>query len=282
MLALTVAIFPGAGSVHLYHAIDDGLFAGAGLDVTLHEVTSSQEQITGWNDGRFDVMHTSPDHLLRGACRRDAVILRAEGIGELSVYARSAVELSRATWAVDGLESAFALVLRSVIADIGGVDVAGALLLAVGGTPQRAEALLAGVADGAVLHPPFDRTVAAEGGFERVGGHLDVAPQLMTVACVAPRGEAHSGPIRRYVETCEHSAAELVARGTAAVAVALVKRNWPSTVAQAAAADIIGPAGIAADSRPRLDQLAAAAQLRTRWFPSWALSQPLDALLASE
>ena len=99
MSALTVAIFPGAGSVHLYHAVDAGLFAGAGLDVTLHEVTSSAEQIQGWNDGRFELMHTSPDHLLRGACQRDPVILRAEAIGELSVHARSAVDPAAARWA---------------------------------------------------------------------------------------------------------------------------------------------------------------------------------------
>ena len=279
MHSLTVAIFPGAGSAHLYHAVDDGRFSDGGLDVDLYEVTSSQEQIDGWNDGRFDVMHTSPDHLLRGASGRDAVIVRAEAIGELSVYLRAAVNVSEARWAVDGVESAFALVLRSVIADVAGADATRARLVAVGGTPQRAAALIDGVADGAVLHPPFNRSVAGAGGYECVGSHLDVIPKLMTVGCIVPRAEARSDPIRRYVEICNQSAVELTAGGPASVAAALEARKWPAPIAAVAAADVVGVTGLAADPRPRVEQLEAALALRERWFGPIGRSQSLDSLI---
>jgi len=279
-IALTTAVFPGAGSAHLYHAVDAGLFAGAGLDVTLHEVTSSQEQVAGWNDGTFSILHTSPDHLLRGSLDRDATIVRAEAIGELSVYARSGVALSDARWAVDGAGSAFALVLRSVIADLGGVDATAATLEAVGGTPQRLAAMLGGDADGAVLHPPFDRVAEANGGFERIGGHSDVVPALMPVVVMVPGAELGSEMVSRYLETCERSAAALIEGGDELLATALERRGWPAETARAVAPDILGPAGLGADPHPSLEGLEAAARLRERWFPEWTPPPRLEQLLA--
>ena len=87
------------------------------------------------------------------------MIVRAEAIGELSVHLRTGVDVNEARWAVDGVESAFALVLRSVIADVAGADAIRAQLIAVGGTPQRAAALVDGVADVRCCRPPFSRTI---------------------------------------------------------------------------------------------------------------------------
>lgn len=278
MTALTVAIFPAAGSVHLYHAADGGLFAAAGLGVTLHEVASWHEQMAGWDEGRFHLMHTSPDHLLRGGRQHDPVIVRAEGIGELSVYVRSGVRLDEARWAVDAPDSAFALVLRAVVADIGGVAIENDVLVPVGGTRQRADALVAGEADGAALHPPFDRMLELQ-GFERLGGHAEVAPELLTVGVMARREDAASDVVVRYVQTCDASSAQLVAGGPSKIAEVLEAHGWDSSVARAAAEAMAGPAGLGADPRPTEAGLEAVARLRARFIQGWEPPFPLHTLI---
>ena len=96
---LTVGVFPGAGAVHLYHALDSGYFHKAGLEVDLVRVVSSDQQMAGWNDGDYDIMHTSPDHLLRGLLKRDPVAVQAEGMGELAVHRRPGTPSPTDRWA---------------------------------------------------------------------------------------------------------------------------------------------------------------------------------------
>jgi hypothetical protein len=277
---LTVGIFPSAGSVHLYHALDTGRFATAGLAVSLVEVRSSDEQIDGWDAGRFDVMHTSPDHLL-GRRQRDPVAVRAEGIGELSVYLREGIAPENARWAVDHPASAFALVLRAILADTTGLQVKEANLVAVGGTRQRFQSLTAGDVDGTTLHPPFD-LLAAERGHARVGGHLDVLPELITVAVVVPRREAGTDHIRAYLDVCRGSAAELLNGGPSAIAGALRRRGWDAESAGSAGEQMTGPAGLRAPARVDRRGLTAVAALRQRFVPDHAPSVPIESLLADE
>ncbi|MGW0472276.1 hypothetical protein [Streptomyces coeruleorubidus] len=130
---LTAGIFPGAGTVHLHHAIDSGYFQHAGLEVNLVQVVSSDQQMAGWNDDEYDIMHTSPDHLLRGLLKRDPVAVRAEGMGELAVHRRSGAPAPTDRWAVDNARSAFAFVLRAVLADVAGSPVTDDQLVPVGG-----------------------------------------------------------------------------------------------------------------------------------------------------
>ena len=87
--------------------------------------------------------------------------------------------------------------------------------------------------------------------------------------------------IRRYVEICNRSAAELVTGGPASVAEALEARNWPPPIAAAAAADVTRITGLgAADPRPRVEQLEGChLALRERWFGSIERSQPIGSLI---
>jgi hypothetical protein len=275
---LTSAIFPSAGSVHLYHAVDAGIFAEAGLEVDLHEVRSSDAQMVGWDRGEFDVMHTSPDHLLRTGRSRDPVAVRAEGLGELVVLVAEGADPRSARWGVDGIDSAFAFVLQAILEDVAGVHIRDEQLHPLGGTKQRFEALLAGEIDGTTLHPPFDR-VAIDRGFARVGGHLESLPHLLVVCAVAPRGSLDSVSLRRYLEACERSARALLDGGLRAIRSALEDRGWPGAVAQAAAEGVVGPAGLAADPQPDLAGIEAAAALRRRFDQGWEPARPLRSLL---
>src|ERR1700677_877135 len=52
---VTVAAVPATGAVALYIAQDDGLFARAGLDVTIESSVSASDPVSGLLDGKVDV-----------------------------------------------------------------------------------------------------------------------------------------------------------------------------------------------------------------------------------
>ncbi|MER5429002.1 hypothetical protein [Streptomyces sp. NPDC002588] len=275
---LTVAVFPGAGSVHLYNALDSGYFDRAGLKVRLIEVASSDQQMTGWNDGAYDIMHTSPDHLLRSLLKRDPVAVRAEGMGELAVHRRPGDPRPTDRWAVDNARSAFAFVLRAILADVVGSPVADSQLVPVGGTLQRFQALPTGAVDGTTLHPPFD-VLAAEEGHPRLGGHLQVARDLITNVVVTARATAPAWYVRAYLEVCRVSTSELLTSGAPGVEAALVRHGWAPAVARAAVPGLLGPAGLSTSPEVTLRGLEAVAGLRRRFDPAWRPSCSLGSLM---
>ncbi len=275
---LTVGVFPGAGNVHLYHAIDSGYFQQAGLEVNLVQVVSSDQQMAGWNDGDFDIMHTSPDHLLRGLLKRDPVAVRAEGMGELAVHRRPGAPLPTDRWAVDNARSAFAFVLRAVLADVADSPVSDDQLVPVGGTLQRFQALPTEAVEGTTLHPPFD-VLAAEKGFPRVGGHLQVAPDLITNVAVTPRETATTWHTRAYVEVCRLSTEELLSSGAPGVEAALLRHGLPADAVRAAVPGLLGPAGLSTSPEVTLRGMEAVAGLRRRFDPGWQASCPLPSLI---
>ncbi|MFF5979274.1 ABC transporter substrate-binding protein [Streptomyces olindensis] len=275
---LTVAVFPGAGGVHLHHAIDAGHFRRAGLEVHLVQVASSDQQLAGWNDGDFDIMHTSPDHLLRGLLERDPVAVRAEGIGELVVHRRHGAPLPTDRWAVDNARSAFAFVLRAVLADVAGAPVTDGQLVPVGGTLQRFQALRSDAVDGTTLHPPFD-VLATEQGAPRVGGHLQVAPDLITNVVVTPRETATTWHTRAYTEVCRASTGELLAAGAPGIEAALLRQGLPEAAVKAALPGLLGPAGLATSPEVTLRGMEAVARLRRRFTSGPLPDRPLTSLI---
>lgn len=276
-----VAVFPGAANAPLYRAVEAGLFADAGLQVPVTHVVSSDEQMRLWADGSVDAMQTSPDHLLRERRPRDPVIVRRDGFGELSVHKLSdAGEAREVEWAVDGLDSGFAFVLRAILEDRCGVPTAEQRLVPVGGTKQRFEAMLdpgMSVA-GTTLHPPFD-VLAADRGCVRLGGHLEFFPELATLVTVVPRASAGTPAIAAFADVLDRAVADLVAGGAAAVEEVLVRNGLPGPVASAAAAGMLGPGGLAVDRAPSLRGLEVAAELRGRFAPDWAPPVPLAELV---
>ncbi len=276
--ALTAAIFPSAGSAHVWHAQDAGMFEATGLDVEVVEVRSSDEQMRRWDDGEVAVMHTSPDHLLRPR-RREPVALRPEGLGEIVVHARPEIrDIGGARWGVDGPDSAFALVLRAVL-EHAGIAVDPADLVPVGGTIQRFHALLEGRIDGTALHAPFDRG-AEHQGFPRVGGHLDVVPDLTTVVVVAARREAHSANIQDYLAALDHARNELLAGGAPAVSDVLLRRGWEEGAARSGGERMVAPGGLRQDPDSLSAGLRAAVALRRRFEPEWLPDRDVADLIA--
>lgn len=280
--ALAVSVFPGAANAPLYHALEQRWLADAGLDVEVLHVRSSGEQMELWDAARCDVMHTSPDHLLRASRPREPMIVRRDGFGELSVYRRpGTVDLRVVAWAVDGLDSGFAFVLRALLEDRCGLPAGQQQLVPVGGTKERFEALLADDSEigGTALHPPFDE-LAGEAGCARIAGHLELFPALLTLVTVVPGAEAASPALRSYTAVMDRAAEELAAGGPDAVAAALERRGWPEAAAAAAARGMLGPGGLREGRLPVAAGLEAVAALRRRFDPDWRPPRRLERVLA--
>lgn len=275
---IKVGIFPSAGNVHLYHAVESGLFEGAGLDVTLEFVKSSDQQIENWDTGVYRIMHTSPDHLLRPGRQRDPIIVLGGGVGELAVYHRAGADLEHARWGVDGAGSAYALVLRAIVGDVVGRPVTDDQLIPVGGTKERLDIILEGGIDGTTLSPPFSE-IADRNGLVRLGGHLEHIPNYLTTVVVASRADRGSEWLDAYIAVVRTAAEQLQAAGVPGIAATLVARGWEEAVSVDAASGMLSPAGLQSSARfPEVEDLQAVVDLRQRFYPEWAPAGPLEAL----
>lgn len=203
-------------SVVLDLAGSTGLLGAAGLDVTEEPVASSPSQFRSLVDGELDVALTSPDNVLAYRFSNqnpigkllDARIIGAidRGMG-LGLYGRPGLapsDLRGATIGVDVPTSGFALALYA-LADHLGVDREDYELAALGSTPKRLEALLAGQCDATMLNAG-NELLAEAAGCVRLAGMTDrFAPYLGTVVAVV--GVVHLDAARRLMQamsaTCD-------------------------------------------------------------------------------
>ncbi|MEV0641601.1 hypothetical protein AB0I77_43095 [Streptomyces sp. NPDC050619] len=158
--------------------------------------------------------------------KRDPVALQAEGMGELAVHRRPGSPLPTDRWAVDNARSAFAFVLRAVLADVADSPVDDSQLVPVGGTLQRFQALPAGAVDGTA-----------------VDGNAVDGTTLHPPVVVTPRTTATTRPIRAYLEVCRLSTVELLTAGAPGIeAVADLRRRFtPAWQPSCPLQSLIGP-----------------------------------------
>jgi hypothetical protein len=184
-------------SVLLDVARTTGRLADAGLEVDEVPVASSPGQFRSLVDGEIGLAFTSPDNVLAyrfsptnplGGVLDVGIVNGVDrGLG-LALYARPgfghAEQLRGARVGVDVPVSGFALAMYALTESLG-VPRGGYELLALGSTPRRLAALLAGDCDVTMLNAG-NELVAEEAGCVRLASVADVcAPYLGTVTAVA-------------------------------------------------------------------------------------------------
>jgi ABC-type nitrate/sulfonate/bicarbonate transport system substrate-binding protein len=184
-------------SVLLSVARRTGRLDAAGLAVEEVPVTSSPGQFRSLLDGELDAAFTSPDNVLAYRFsptnplggRQDVRIVSAidRGLG-LALYARpgrtGAEALRGAVLGVDVPVSGFALAMYAIAESLD-VPRDEYRLTALGSTPRRLTALLAGECDATMLNAG-NELIAEEAGCVRLGSAAEVcAPYLGTVLAVA-------------------------------------------------------------------------------------------------
>jgi ABC-type nitrate/sulfonate/bicarbonate transport system substrate-binding protein len=197
---MEIAVGSFTPSVLLEVARRTGRLAEAGLEVRELTVTSSPAQFRSLIGGELDVALTSPDNVL--AYRFDprnplgaladvhilATVDRGMGLG---LYARPGLPVGDASaewlFGVDVATSGFALALFA-LAERAGIPRSSVRVVALGSTPNRLQALLAGDCDATMLNAG-NELVAEAAGAELLGPVTAVcAPYVGTVVSVV--GEA--------------------------------------------------------------------------------------------
>lgn len=107
-------VFGGAGNLPLLVAEERGYFARNGLAIELVPTANSADQLRGLIDGRWQIVHTSPDNLLAGSERVNVELVAWLGArnGPLTLVSqppiRSVAELRGRSLAVDALDTGYA------------------------------------------------------------------------------------------------------------------------------------------------------------------------------
>jgi ABC-type nitrate/sulfonate/bicarbonate transport system substrate-binding protein len=209
-------------SVLLDLAGSTGRLAGQGLSVAEVAVTSSPAQFRSLLDDELAVALTSPDNVLAyrfnphnplgelADVRIVAAIDRGMGLGLYARPGTTAADLPGSRVGVDVATSGFALALYALAESLG-VTRDRYDLAALGSTPRRLEALLAGDCTATMLNAG-NELIAEQRGCVRLASVSErLSPYLGTVVCVA--GDRYVGVAGRLSRALLDTAAEVVGGG---------------------------------------------------------------------
>ena len=189
------------------------------LQVTEVPVASSPAQFRSLLDGDIHGAFTSPDNVVAYRFGKDnplgvmadvtivSTVDRGMGLG---LYLRPGLQdperLRGATVAVDVATSGFALAMYALGESVG-VARDEYQLVALGSTPKRLKALLAGECDATMLNAG-NELYAEQAGCRLVARAVDVcSPYIGTVLSVA--GNEHLGPVRRLAAALRRTAQDI-------------------------------------------------------------------------
>jgi ABC-type nitrate/sulfonate/bicarbonate transport system substrate-binding protein len=276
---LEVIVFPGGFNWPLWVGQEKGFFARHGLALNLTPTPNSVFQMQNLATGKFDIAFSTVDNVvayqegqgeapLAGAPDFFLFMGGQSGAVRLVVQPDIATlaELKGKSLAVDAATTGYAFVLRKIL-QLGGLAEGDYRIERLGGTAQRAEALMQGKTVGTILTSPLEIVPEAR-GFRRLANAVDVLGPYQAVSGAARRGWARDNEtalvafIRGYVEALDWL-------GDAAhrdEAVALYRRNLPQTSEADArkAWDLLlgGPEGF--QKKARIDRAGVATVLRLR------------------
>jgi ABC-type nitrate/sulfonate/bicarbonate transport system substrate-binding protein len=174
---LVVSTFPNAKALPLWAGAAQGIFAARQLDLVIHETGSSREQRGLLASGEIHIVQAAIDNALAMIkAGNDVVILMGGegGMNDLVVQndIGSIKDLAGRTLAVDSPDTAYALLLRKVLAANGLEKDKDYQLSAIGNGSKRLRALLQDATfSGAILNPPFSAEALLSG--MRSLGRLD-------------------------------------------------------------------------------------------------------------
>jgi ABC-type nitrate/sulfonate/bicarbonate transport system substrate-binding protein len=173
---VSVGVFPGGFNWPLWVVKDRRFDASSGLDIRVSGIRSSEEQMTGLDTGRFDLVMTGFDNVIAygGPTNRPnlptVVAFMGGDNGLLTLVGRpglsSFADLKGKRIGVDSERTGYAFALYDILKKHG-LDRTSYSIVRAGGVKQRSEALQGGSIDATLLVRPFD-IVALNGGAHRI------------------------------------------------------------------------------------------------------------------
>lgn len=185
-------------------ALEGGLFAAEGLEVSFTKTASSRAQLDALLAGEHDVAHTAADNVFARVDSGDdlcIVLVADRGIEHRLVGAadvRALSEFAGRRLGVDAPESGHALLAYVLLAEAG-VARGRYEVVPVGSTPERASALLERRIDAAMLSAPHDERALAGGAHVLADPAVRFPEHPRLVVAVARRwAAAHRDEVDAY------------------------------------------------------------------------------------
>ena len=244
---LNVIVFPGGANWTLWVGQEKGFFAGQGLEVKLTPTPNSVYLMQNLDSGKFDIAFAAIDNVIgydegqgEAPLPKPAEFFAFVGQqhGGVRLYARPEIQriedLKGKALAVDAATTGYAFVLRKLLQK-GGLSESDYTFEKLGGTGQRAQALVEGKTTATIVTSPLDLVPAAK-GMRRLGNVVDDIGPYQGTCGITRRSWARDneqalvGFIRAYVQSMQW----LADPAHKAEAVALYRKNLPQASEQSA------------------------------------------------
>lgn len=277
--SLAIGVFPCTQVLPLYFGVAHGLFEGAGLAVTLPDVTSARNQMERWVAHReFDLIQTGFDNILSmnaGAFEDipphpNRVVNGGDGAFLTLVGNPEAVKPGGSfRLGVDSPVSGYAFVFYEVLEGMG-LAHGDYQIVSCGGGRERAQTLRDGGADAVVSYPPHDTKLVEEGHriVARAGDKLGMGYQGYVIAALESwleeNREAALAFQRVYPDAMEQCLAP--ANRDASVALQVAELGLPESLARTTLETMLAdPNGFQTRAEIQTGPLQDTITLREKW-----------------
>jgi NitT/TauT family transport system substrate-binding protein len=282
---LKVVTFPGLSNLAIFAAQRTGLFAKYGLAVDLSFTPNSQSQRDGLAKGETQIIHTAADNAVAMVelAKQDAVIVAGgdNGFNRIVVQPdiKSLSDLRGKTVVVDAPNTAFALLLYKALQEAG-LNKSDYKVHAVGGTPQRIDAMLTDKANAAagVIGIPMSFKAVAQGLKDMGSATKGVgAYQSNCIVVMRPWAKANSDTLVAYLKAIIEGYRWLLDPNNKSATLAMMtdKLKLPADVAAKTYAVVTDPVdGFAKDGKFDLDGFKNVLKLRAEIEGQWGGTAP--------
>jgi ABC-type nitrate/sulfonate/bicarbonate transport system substrate-binding protein len=280
---LKVIVFPTLSNLARFAAQSQGYYSKRGLSVELIYTPNSDELRYGLAQGRYDIAHAGVDNAV-AQVETDKVnlfVFMGGDTGLNSLIAQSDIrsydDLRGKTLAVDSPVTAFALLMYKML-EMKGLKRGDYEVKAVGGTPQRFQAMIKDKTyAAAILSPPF--TIQAQNaGLKDLGAAVDVIGPYQSDAGWVLRswGEAHADTLVRYLQANVEGIRFALDPANRAVMTALVaeRMKLPEGIVARTLQLAVDQKGFATDAKFDMVGFRNALKLRADMLGTWGGTPP--------
>jgi ABC-type nitrate/sulfonate/bicarbonate transport system substrate-binding protein len=280
---LKVIVFPTLANLAQYAAQAQGYYSKRGLDVELIGTPNSDETREGLAQGRYQIAHGGVDNAVAQVenDKTDLFIFIGgnNGFNSLIVQPeiRSYEDLRGKTMALDSPVTAFAILMYKML-DVNGLKRSDYMVKAVGGSPQRFQALSKDKTyAGAILNPPFTLQ-AQDAGLKNLGAAIDVVGPYQSDGGWVLRAwaKANEDTLVRYTQAnIEGIRFALNPANKAAMTATLAERlKLPPEIAARSLQLVLDQKGFAPDAKFDMEGFRNVLKLRADMLGTWGGTPP--------
>jgi ABC-type nitrate/sulfonate/bicarbonate transport system substrate-binding protein len=276
---LEVIVFPGGFNWPLWVGQEKGFFADNGVEIKITPTPGSIFQMQNLAAGKFDIAFSNYDNVVaymegQGEAPLpeppDFFTFMGAQYGALRLVAspeiKSIAELKGKSLAVDAATTGYAFVMKKMLQK-GGLGEGDYTLDRVGGTGQRAEALMQNKTAATILSSPLE-ILPESRGYPRLANATEAIGPYQAVSAVTRRSWAkeHRAELVGFIKGYVHALDWLSDPAHRSEAVAIYRKQIPqATEASASKAwDVLTQSGEGFQKRAKLDRAGMETVLRLR------------------